>query len=289
MYILIEGINEAIGRALPERMPGGRHVRFTDRLGPRRRREVLGQLRRRRGRRSRGEGLRRRRRSADAVRLLWPAGRLMGGVGGQEPDGRRARRTSLRTHRGPGASGAVRAWTSWSPLFVGHGPDDCQRPLAGAALRARGRKKGRRNEAIVHFPDGRSEEFAKVTGVHLPKARGLRSGREGAPAGPAGRPRGRGRAGRPTRRPAHRGAARARIRTPSPTDRHATPWTAASRAASSSSQAPRPGSAMPRRCGWRRRAPAWRWSTWSPRPWRPSASDCRTARHEPTCCRSPPT
>jgi N-methylhydantoinase B len=32
-----------------------------------------------------------------------------------------------------------------------------------------GGQKGRRNEAIVHYPDGTSEEFAKVTGVHLPK------------------------------------------------------------------------------------------------------------------------
>ena len=32
-----------------------------------------------------------------------------------------------------------------------------------------GGQKGRRNEAVVHFPDGTSEEYAKVTGVHLPK------------------------------------------------------------------------------------------------------------------------
>ena len=39
-----------------------------------------------------------------------------------------------------------------------------------AAVRARRRsRRGRRNEAIVHYPDGTSEEFAKVTGVHLPK------------------------------------------------------------------------------------------------------------------------
>jgi N-methylhydantoinase B len=32
-----------------------------------------------------------------------------------------------------------------------------------------GGQKGRRNEARVHFPDGTSEEYAKVTGIDLPK------------------------------------------------------------------------------------------------------------------------
>ena len=169
MYILIEGINEAIGAAVPERMPGGFDMCVsliawgTDESNTF---------------------------WADSVNVVGgaPAAKVYGDGGGP-----------LMPVACSGIRGASwEVWEAKNPMVVESADFAPDSPGAGRyrggpgvdfkvtglvdmdltivnersqvpPFALAGGQKGRRNEAVVHFPDGTSEEYAKVTGVHLPK------------------------------------------------------------------------------------------------------------------------
>jgi N-methylhydantoinase B len=169
MYILIEGINEAIGRALPERMPGGFDMCVSliawgvDDAGTF---------------------------WADSVNVVGgaPAAKVYGdgggplmpvacsGLRGASWEVWEAKNPMVVEHAdfAPDSSGAGRFRGGPGVDFMVTGLVDMDLTIVNERSQVppfalAGGEKGRRNEAIVHYPDGRSEEFAKVTGVHLPK------------------------------------------------------------------------------------------------------------------------
>ena len=168
LYILIEGINEAIANAMPAHRPAGYDMVVTlfmwgrgcgqpgvDRLDQHRRRRP-------------GRGsLRGRWWAADADRLLGRAQHLLGGVGGQDADDRRAdrvrhgfgrRRPLPRRPR----DGHDRPCAAAMELTVVN--ERSQVPPFALA----GGEKGRRNEVLVNTADGEVVEYSKVTGLHMP-------------------------------------------------------------------------------------------------------------------------
>ncbi len=169
MYILIEGINEAIGTALPERMPGGFDMCVSLVLWGLDEKSSFW---------------------ADSINIVGgaPAAAVYGDGGGPLMP---VACSGLR-----GVSWEV--WEAKTPMVVEHADFAADSPGAGLhrggpgidfAVSAlldmeltvvnersqvppfalAGGERGRRNEAIVHLPDGSSREYAKVTGVPLPK------------------------------------------------------------------------------------------------------------------------
>jgi N-methylhydantoinase B len=169
MYILIEGINEAIARAVPERMPGGFDMCVSLIAWGVDESNAFW---------------------ADSVNVVGgaPASNVYGDGGGPLMP---VACSGLR-----GASWEV--WEAKNPMVIEHADYAIDSSGAGRyrggpgvdfmvtglvdmdltivnersqvpPFALAGGQKGRRNEAIVHYPDGTSEEFAKVTGVHLPK------------------------------------------------------------------------------------------------------------------------
>jgi N-methylhydantoinase B len=169
MYILIEGINEAVAQAIPERMPGGFDMCVSLVMW---------------GNDEQGSFW------ADSINVVGgaPAAAVYGDGGGPlmpigcsglrgiswevweaktpmlieqadfAPDSAGAGR-----HRGgPGVDLVVSALRDMELTVVNERSQVPTFPLAGG-------RKGRRNEAIVRAPDGSVEEHVKVTGAQVPK------------------------------------------------------------------------------------------------------------------------
>ena len=145
----------------------------------------------RRGSAGRGT-LRRRRRPADADRLLRRAQHLVGGLGGQDADDRRADASTPPTRSASASTAAGRAWTSIVRALAADGPDRRQRALAGAPVRAGRRREGPAQRGPRPHSGRHVTEYSKVTGTHLPAGSRIElrlSG--GAGVGPASRAPGR--------------------------------------------------------------------------------------------------
>jgi N-methylhydantoinase B len=169
MYILIEGINEAIASSVPERMPGGfdmcvsliawgfdeSNTFWADSVN------VVG--------------------GAPASHVYGDGGGPLmpvacSGVRGASWEVWEAKNPMVVEHAdyAPDSSGAGRHRGGPGVDFMVTGLVDMDLTIVNERSQVppfalAGGQKGRRNEAIVHYPDGTSEEFAKVTGVHLPK------------------------------------------------------------------------------------------------------------------------
>jgi N-methylhydantoinase B len=169
LYILIEGINEAIAQAMPERMPGGFDMCVSLVMW---------------GTNEQGAFW------ADSINVVGGApaaavygdggGPLMpvacGGVRGISWEVWEAKTPMVienadfapdsagagRYRGGPGIDLAVGALTDMELTVVNERSEVPPFPLAGG-------QKGRRNQALVEMPDGAVQEYKKVTGVQVPK------------------------------------------------------------------------------------------------------------------------